>query len=176
SINDSRKLTIQGRAVSFDDTETIPLGYKSTIAGDFTIAIDHADGLFADHAVYLEDKTTGRVQNLAAGNYTFTTAIGTFAERFVLHYSSKNLGTGDFENLENFVLVSVKDKAIKVTTSKETIKEVTIFDITGKLLYDKTKIGSTELQISNLQSSNQILLVKVTLENDFITTKKVIFK
>jgi len=176
SINDSRKLTVQGRALPFDDSETIPLGYKTSIEGDFTISIDHTDGFFNNQAVYLEDKTTGKTQDLRAGNYTFTTAIGTFTERFVLRYTNKTLGTGDFEDSDNTLLVSVKDKVIKVNTAKENIKEVAIYDISGNLIYSKKKIGSTELQISNLQSGNQVLIVKVNLENDYTISKKIIFK
>ncbi|MNQ88100.1 hypothetical protein D3C85_1033530 [compost metagenome] len=154
----------------------IPLGYVSSIVGDFTIAIDKGDGLFDTQAVYLEDKKTGKTVDLRAANYTFTAEKGTFEDRFVLHYTNKTLGTGDFENIENGLLVSVKDKAVKVTSAKEPIKEVTIFDINGKLLYDKKKVGSTELQISNLQAANQVLLVKVVLENGFTTTRKIVFQ
>ncbi|TPG36268.1 T9SS sorting signal type C domain-containing protein [Flavobacterium pectinovorum] len=176
SINEALKLSIQGRAIPFVDSDRVPLGYKTTVAGDFTIAIDHADGLFNNQAIYLEDKVTGTVIDLRAANYTFTTAIGTFVDRFTIAYTKKTLGTGDFENLENSVFVSIKDKTIKVTATKETIKEVTIYDINGQLLYNKKKVGTAELQIPNLQSSNQVLLVKVTLENDFTTTKKIIFQ
>ncbi|WP_158598147.1 MULTISPECIES: T9SS sorting signal type C domain-containing protein [unclassified Flavobacterium] len=176
SINQADKLIIQGRALPFADTDRIPLGYKTTVAGDFIIAIDHADGFFNNQAVYLEDKTTGKVTDLKAGNYTFTTAIGTFTDRFTIAYTKKTLGTGDFENTENDLLVSVKEKVIKVTSTKENIKEVAIYDITGKLLYNKNKIGATELQIQNLQSSTQVLLLKVTLENDFTVTEKIIFQ
>ena len=176
SINDSRKLTIQGRAVPFDNSETIPLGYKTSIEGNFTISIDHTDGFFNNQAVYLEDKTTGKIQDLRAGNYTFTTAIGTFTERFVIRYTNKTLGTGDFEDLDNTLLVSIKDKVIKVNAAKENIKEVNIYDISGNLIYSKKKIGATELQIPNLQSSNQILIVKAILENDYTVSKKIIFK
>jgi hypothetical protein len=175
SINDSQKLSIQGRALPFEDSDRIPLGYKTTVAGDFTIAIDHADGLFDNQAIYLEDKTTGTVTDLRAGNYTFTTAIGTFVDRFIIAYTKKTLGTGDFENTQDNVLISIKDKIIKVTATKETIKEVTIYDISGKLLYNKKKVGVAELQIPNLQSSDQVLLVKVTLDNDYVVTKKIIF-
>ncbi|WP_083598083.1 MULTISPECIES: T9SS sorting signal type C domain-containing protein [unclassified Flavobacterium] len=176
SINDAKKLTIQGRAVPFEDTDVISLGYKTAIAGEFTISIDHVDGLFEGQKVYLEDKVTNTIQDLKAGIYTFTSEIGTFTDRFQLRYTNKTLGTGDFENVKDGLLVSVKDKAIKATSSKENIKEVNIYDITGKLVYSKNKIGVTELSISNLQSSDQVLLVKVTLENDFTTTRKIIFK
>ena len=33
------------------------------------------------------------------------------------------------------ILVSVKEKVIKVTSSKENLKQVTIFDVSGKRLY-----------------------------------------
>ncbi|MBF4467599.1 T9SS sorting signal type C domain-containing protein [Flavobacterium sp. LC2016-12] len=176
SINETNKLTIQGRALPFSDTDVIPLGYVSSIVGDFTISIDHTDGLFDTQAVYLEDKTTGKTVDLRAANYTFATEKGTFEDRFVLSYTNKTLGTGDFENIENGLLVSVKDKVIKVTSAKENIKEVTIFDINGKQLQTKNKIGSTELLISNLQAANQVLLVKVTLENHYVVTKKIVFQ
>ncbi|KUJ61455.1 hypothetical protein AR687_12265 [Flavobacteriaceae bacterium CRH] len=175
SVANGNNYVIQARALPFTNTDLVPLGYRTTIAGEFTIAIDEADGNLSTQVIYLEDKTTGTIHDLTAGNYKFTTTAGTFADRFVLRYTNKTLGTGDFENVENGLLISVKEKTIKVTSSTETIKEVTIYDISGKLLYSKKKVGTTELQIQNLQSSNQVLLVKVTLENNFTTTKKIIF-
>ncbi|PWB20054.1 T9SS sorting signal type C domain-containing protein [Flavobacterium sp. HTF] len=176
SVNDQKKYVIQGRALPFADTDIVPLGYRSTIAGDFTISIDKTDGDLATHAVYIEDKTTGIVHDLKAGKFTFTTAAGTFTDRLVLRYTNKTLGTGDFENTENGILVSVKNKVIRVNSAKETIKDVTIFDVSGKLLYNKNKIGTTDFQISNLQAGNQVLLVKVTLDNNYSVTKKIIFQ
>ncbi|MES2411191.1 MAG: hypothetical protein V4535_07070, partial [Bacteroidota bacterium] len=131
SIEGTRKFVIQGRGLPFVDTDLVTLGYKTTIAGDFTISIDQVDGFFNTQAIYLEDKTTGKIQDLSKANYTFTTAIGTFTDRFVLRYTNKTLGTGDFENVENGLMVSVKDKVIKVTSANEAIKELTIFDING---------------------------------------------
>ncbi|WDF59562.1 T9SS sorting signal type C domain-containing protein [Flavobacterium sp. KACC 22758] len=176
SINETAKFSIQGRALPFENSDVIPLGYKTTIAGDFTISIDHVDGFFDNHNVYLEDKTTGAVSDLKAQDYTFKTQAGTFTDRFALRYTNKTLGTGDFENVKDGLLISVKDKTIKVTSAKENIKEVNIFDITGKLIYNKKKVGNTELSISNLQSADQVLLVKVNLENNAQVTRKVIFK
>jgi len=93
-----------------------------------------------------------------------------------LRYTNKTLGIGDFEDTENGILVSVKNKVIKVNSAKQTIKEVTVFDVSGKLLYNKKKAGTTELQIPNLQAANQVLLVKVTLDNNYTTAKKIIFQ
>jgi len=175
SVNDAKKLVIQGRALPFTMTDTIPLAYHTTIADDFTISIDHADGDLSNRDIYLEDKITGVIHDLRASNYTFTTAIGTFTDRLVLRYTDKSLGTEDFKNHENGISVSVKNKVINISSSSENIKEVSIYDITGKQLYNKKKINNTELQIQNLSLSNQVLLVKVTLQNDFTTTKKTLF-
>lgn len=176
SFNNENKYVIQGRALPFTDADIVPLGYNAAIKGEFMISIQETDGVLSNQNIYLEDKATGKVHDLTASNYTFNTAIGTFTDRFVLRYANKTLGVGDNINLDNNVLVSVKDKVIKVTSTKEDIKQVTIFDITGKLQYDKTRIATTELQLKNLPLSDQVLLVKVILENGFTTTKKIIFK
>jgi hypothetical protein len=175
SINESNNMTIQGRALPFDNQDVVPMGYKAATAGEYTIAIDHADGIFDTQEVYLEDLTTGKTVSLRSQNYKFTTEAGTFTNRFNLRYTSKTLGTGDFENAENTVLVSVKSKIVKVTATKENIKDVQIYNIGGQLVYNKNKVDSNELQISNLPSGNQVLLVKVVLENGSEVSKKIIF-
>ncbi len=179
TLNESKKLTVQGRGLPFDNTEIIPLGYKSGVddKGDrnFTISIDHADGFFTTQPVYLEDKVTGKVIDLRKENYTFFSAAETNTTRFSLRYTNKTLGTGEFENLENTVLVSVKDKTVSINSSKETIKEVNVYNIGAELLYSNSKVNASQLQIKNLHSSDQVLLVKITLENGHTFTKKVIF-
>jgi len=175
SISESKKLAIQARALPFNNTDLVPLGYKSTIAGEFTIAIDHTDGFFDTQEVYLEDKFTGIITDLRKENYTFKTAVGTSTTRFVLRYTNKTLGIDNPETLENSVLVSFKDQIVKITSSKEIIKEVNIYNVGGQLLYTKNNLNASELQITDLHSGDQVILVKVTLENGYSITKKVIF-
>ncbi|OHT46688.1 T9SS sorting signal type C domain-containing protein [Flavobacterium tructae] len=176
SISNGNKYVIQGRALPFTDADIVPLGYRTAVAGDFTIAIDEVDGKMLNQKIYVEDKATGVIHDLTQSNYTFKTEVGNFTERLVLRYTSKTLGVGDFENLKDRVLVFIKDKVIVIQSSQENIKEVTVYDMLGKMLYNKKKVGNTEVQIQNLPSSNQVLLVKVTLANDFTTTRKVIFQ
>lgn len=175
SINEEKKLTIQGRALPFTNTDQVLLGYKSTIAGEFSISIDRIEGLFSDQSVYLEDKLTGKIHNLKESNYTFITEIGTFTDRFVLRYTNTTLGTDDFKSIENGILVSVKNKIINIISSKQNINEISIYDISGKLLYSKKKIGNSEFQIQNLPSANQVLVVKTTLDNEQTVTNKIVF-
>ncbi|MCV9931979.1 T9SS sorting signal type C domain-containing protein [Flavobacterium sp. LS1R47] len=175
SINDEKNYSIQGRALPFTDSDQVPLGYSSTIKGDFTIEIDNADGSLSSQVIYLEDKTVGTIHNLTQAGYTFKTAIGTFDDRFVLRYTNKTLGTGEFETAENAILVSVANKEIRINAISQTIDKVFIYDVTGKLIYKKDKVENPKLVIENLKSSDQVLLVKVVLDNKHTQTKKIIF-
>ena len=175
SVNNENHFVIQGRALPFSDSDIVPLGYRTTIAGDFTFSIDETDANMNEQAIYIEDKIAGVIHDLKQSNYTFSTTIGTFNDRFVLRYTNGTLGRGDFENTEKDVIVSVKNKSIAISSSAESIKEVSVFDITGKQLYNKKKVRAKELNISNLEASHQVLMVKVTLNNEFTETKKVVF-
>jgi spore germination protein YaaH len=176
SINETSDLTIQGRALPFSDADVVPLGYRSTIAGEFTIAIDQADGALATQRIYLEDKQLGTMNELTAKNYTFTTKAGTFKNRFVLRYSNKTLGTGDFETEDDAVWVVAQNKTVTVNSTTENIDRVFIYDVSGKQLYNKDGVSNLQLILQNQPFAQQVLLVKIVLENGYQTTKKVIFK
>ncbi|WP_281231474.1 T9SS sorting signal type C domain-containing protein [Flavobacterium gelatinilyticum] len=175
SVNENRKLVIQGRALPFDDSDVIQLGYSTTIEGEFSISIDRADGDLTNQNIYLEDKLTNSMHNLTASNYTFSTTIGTFLNRFLVRYKTNTLGVGDFENQNSGLLISVKDKIISLNASNDLIQEVSIYDVSGKLIYNTKKVEAPELQISDFKSADQVLLVKVTLNNGNTTTRKIVF-
>lgn len=167
---------IQGRS-AFDENDQVKLGYSSAIAGTFDIAIDTKEGVFNDSgmAVYLEDKLLNIVHDLKTAPYSFTTASGTFNDRFVLRYNDKALGTNDLEILENQVLVSSVHKQIKVTSVAETIDKISIYDTLGRQLFKKDNVNSNELTIPNLISSQQTLLIKAALQNGQSVTKKIVY-
>jgi len=175
SINEDKNLTIQGRALPFDTNDEIPLGYRIAVEGNFTISIDETDGLLSNQEVFLEDKLANKTVNLKQGNYTFNTAAGTFNDRFVLRYSNKTLGTTDFDIKENSVLVSIKNKQIKINSFVDTIEKVTIFDLLGRKLYQKDKINSNEFLLTDLRASHETLIVKTSLQNGKTVSEKIIF-
>ncbi|WP_281634214.1 T9SS sorting signal type C domain-containing protein [Flavobacterium luteolum] len=182
SINEGKKLVIQGRAVPFVVSDTIPLGYKSTIPeGNFTMSIDHTDGNLSTQDIYLQDNVTKTIHNLKTGSYTFTSAPGTFLNRFVLRYTNKDdkpLGNEDFDNQNQQIVVSVKDKNIRLQSisDQENLQEAAIYDAGGTLLYLKKQIGNKEWLITNFQSGPQVLFVKMTLDNGKTVTRKIVFR
>ncbi|MGQ7946091.1 hypothetical protein [Flavobacterium sp. WC2509] len=178
SIANDKNYGIQARGLPFSVTDEIPLGYKTTVAGTFTIAIDNFDGDFTNQDIYLEDKITNKIQNLKSGSYSFTTAIGTFTDRFVLRYTdtSKTLGTDEVQAKDGKgVIVSVKNSRVKINSFDQTISSVNVYDLKGSLIYVKNKVGQKEFSIENLATSNQFLIVMVQLEDGKWVSEEIIF-
>ena len=176
SINQDMNLTIQGRTLPFDENDEVILGYRCAINGDFTINIDQVDGLLTNQSVFIEDKLTNSITDLKASNYSFKTTKGTFNDRFVLRYKDKTLGTNDLLAESNVVLVSVKNKQIKINSFAETIDKVTIYDLLGRKIYQKDKVSNDELLVMNFVSSYQTLIVKTTLQNGRTVTNKIFIR
>lgn len=175
SIIENEKLVIQGRAMPFTEKDSIALGFKVGIEGNFNLSIDHKDGIFEETNVFIEDKDLKTIHNLSQSPYSFNSLIGTFNDRFIVKFTNKTLSIDNFEAQANDVVVWKKDKMIFITAKNQNIEEVAVFDISGKRIYRKDKMDSNKLTIQNLFSAHQILLVKVTLENGNSITKKVPF-
>jgi hypothetical protein len=175
SINDDKNLTIQGRSLPFEDTDEVPLGYRSEIEGQFTINIDETDGLLLNQEVYLEDKATNTIHDLKQAPYVFASAVGTFDDRFVLRFADKNLGKDDFKPKENSLVITKDKKEVKIKSGDETIQKITVYDLLGRKVFDKDGVGKNEFSILNLPLSNQAGIIKVVLANGKIVTKKVLF-
>jgi hypothetical protein len=173
SINLASNLVIQGRALPFTESDMVSLGYRTIIEGEFTISISQGDGILANQPVYLEDRLTNTINDLRQGDYTFKTKAGVFNNRFLLKYTNKTLANDDFD-LNNDVLVWIDNKNIRLSSKRENIDKVFIYDISGKLVYNNTAISASEVIISNLKFKDEVLLTKIVLTNDHILTKKII--
>ena len=177
SLIETTSYAIQGRALPFDMTDVVPMSFKVTTAGDYTITIDHVDGLFSNGAqtVYLRDNTTGVVHNLSAGGYTFTSASGTFDTRFEIIYQSTSLAvsTPTF-NESQVVIYKTPTNEISINTGNVVMSKVKIFDIRGRLLQEKKDINASQT-LMNAGLTTEVLLVQITSEEGIVVTKKVLF-
>lgn len=175
SINDDKNLTIQARALPFDENDVVPLGYSSTIQGSFSISIDEVDGLLTSENIYLEDKSNNTIHDLKKAAYTFDTEKGTFNERFVLRYTDRTLASADFELNDSSVLIAKDKNELKIKSQTEIISQIAVFDLLGRKVFEKTAINSNEFQTSAIRLSNQVVVVKVTLTNGEVISKKVVY-
>ena len=171
--NDTLRLTIQARG-AFAQADRVKMGFNATLAGTYVISKDHADGLFeAGQTVYLIDNVTGEFHNLADGNYTFTTEAGTFNERFVVAYATDaQLGT-ETPVVQTKATVVCKNGRQIAVNAPAAINSVTVYDMLGKTIFQKSNVDSTEFSTSEINVAPQVLVVKVTLSNQQVISKKI---
>jgi hypothetical protein len=169
----NEEYSIQGRP-AFDPSDVVALTFKTDVAGDYTIAIDHADGLFATgQDVYLVDSATGTETNLKAGAYTFAAAAGTANARFSLKYQ-KTLKVDASTFNENNVTVYKNKGTLYVNSGNVAIANIKVYDVQGRLLAELKYVKSTSATISNLKAASQVLVVKITSQENKVVTKKVV--
>ena len=173
SIN-NEEYTIQGRALPFDGTDEVPLSFKTTSAGAYSIALDHFDGLFTGiQNIILKDNVTGAETNLKAGAYVFAAEAGANSSRFVLKYQ-KTLGTTTAVFTEDSVIISTNKGMIYINSGGITMKNVQLFDMSGRLIFKKENINKSQTTIDVSKFANQVLIVKITSDDDSVVHKKVV--
>jgi hypothetical protein len=173
SVLGDNNLSIQGRALPFNQTDVIPLGYNTTVAGTFTIGLEAFDGLFDGQDIYLVDKTDNSYHNLKDGDFTFTAATGSVDTRFELRFTNGTLGIGQHDPAATGVRIILSGKRVSVDAGAENIQSVTVYDLTGKLVYMKKNIGDTTFDSADLNLATQVLIVKATLQNGATVAQKV---
>jgi len=173
SIINDEEYTIQGRALPFATTDTVPLGFKTNAAGDYTIAIDQVDGLFStEQAIYLKDNLLNTVVDLSAGSYSFASAIGTFNSRFEVMYQN-TLAVTNPTFTANSVITYCVNGEISINSGSTIMERVRVYDLQGRLLVEKKQINASETKLSTM-ATNQVLLVEITAANGSKITKKII--
>jgi hypothetical protein len=176
SFAQGNKLAIQGRALPFDTNDIVPLGYRSSVSGDFTIKLSDFDGFFTNTNVYLEDLLLNVIHDLKQSDYNFSTNSGTFDNRFQLRYTNGTLNNNNIVFNENSVVVYKNTLSeIVVNASNTIIKDIKIFDTRGRQLYANDAVNQTEYKVTNLSASEQVLIVTITSQDGQIVNKKIIY-
>lgn len=177
--NSNKKFAIQGKAPSdLTENEIINLGFKTTIdvATLYTLSVPKLQGDFLNNnPVYLKDNLLGKTHNLKDSDYTFTSEVGTFNNRFQIVFSNKALSTDDVDVNDNkLTIIELDNDRVNFKTANNTsIKTVAIYDILGRQLYSLKGGNSSETyQLSNLKST--VYIAKVELSNGAIIAKKAI--
>ena len=115
------------------------------------------------------------VHDLSKSDYTFTSEIGEFKERFEIVFRDASLSI-DENGLEfdTISIIELDHYHVKFKTSTDlTIKSVKLFDVLGRLIYDLK--GSSHTEIYNLSNLSQATYIaKIELSNGVVVTKKAV--
>lgn len=174
SLIPSKRLTIQGKALPFTENDIVPMGYKTTVAGNYKITLDHFDGLFESQNIYIKDNLLNVIHDIKIAPYNFTSAVGTFENRFEVVYHNEYLDVADPNFNTESVIIYQKDKFIYVNAGLTDIDQLKVFDIHGRLIYEAKKINSTEAVIKNLPSVDQVLIIQIISVKGNKVSKKLV--
>ncbi|WP_142784351.1 T9SS type A sorting domain-containing protein [Changchengzhania lutea] len=179
--NSDKKFAIQGKSPhSLNEDEIIPLGFSTTIdvATLYKLSIAQLEGDFLDNnPIFLNDKLLNTVHDLSASDYSFTSEVGEFNERFEIAFTASAFSTEELR-AEQHGLKIIESNGNRVQFSVNpnlNIKTVVIFDVLGRPLYNLKGTQPTEtFTLSNLK--NTVYIAKVTLSNGAVITKKALKK
>jgi hypothetical protein len=165
---------IQGRSLPFASNDIVPLGFKASSAGNYKIVLTNKDGLFlGNQDVFVRDNVMGIEHNIKVAPYLFASQEGTFDARFQLVYT-QTLGTPSSSFTPNSVLVYKNTDGFHVTTNGIVMKDILVYDISGRLIFKQSNINGTSTHLKGLSQTSQVLLLKITSqENETVTVKAI---
>lgn len=174
SIINNDKYVIQGRALPFSTTDEIPLGWYCETAGTYKIKLSNWDGIFqGNQEVFVKDNITNTTTNIKTIPYTFTSTTGTFNNRFSIVYE-QNLGETTHNLDTNTVIVHKKDHKFHITSPDKLIKDILIYDLTGRLLDQHNNVLGKTITLNEITQSNQILVFKIYFQDNQLYSLKII--
>lgn len=170
------KFAIQGRALPFDATDEVAIGFNANSAtqGNYTIGIAAVDGLFNNQNIYLKDNLLNITHDLKANPYVFTTQNGEVNNRFKIVYIDNALGTPTHTLNANSVKV-ITNTQVSVTATNLQMKSIEVYNLLGQRLDVYKNINADAVILHNLQKQNATLLLKIKLDTGEIVTKKINF-
>lgn len=171
SVLEDKRLAIQSLA-SFNDEIEVPLGLKIQNTGNFSISLDHTQGIFSQtQKIYLEDTQEEIIHNLGEGAYTFTQTAGTdINDRFILRFTNTQLGHEEAV-LEDLKLYPNPTKGLlNIAYSGSEPLQVTLYNQVGHMV--GTYEGVQVLDLSQLAQG--MYFAKIANSQGSVTRKIVL--
>jgi hypothetical protein len=161
TINNGFSLTIaDGKFVSIQNNLIITTGATLNIANRGSLVMGDFGTVTNDGTIKVNKTTTP----FEKSDYAYWSS-----------YTDKTQGAKSLKKIKNTVLVSNSNKQININSSIEMIDKVQVYDLSGRLLYQKMNVDTKEFIIQNLVSSHQVLLIKIVMQDGQIVTGKIMF-
>ena len=133
--------------------------------------MDDFDGLFANQDIFLEDQLEAKTQNLKKADYTFITTKGTFDNRFVVRFQTKNTVPSA---ISAEVQIITRNNQIQINSSKEILSKVSLYSLEGKQLYHVESLEAKTHTIEAVLWKTKVLIVQITLKTGAVVSRKVL--
>lgn len=176
-IVDNKQFVIS--TLPFEITKRIPFAVKASSESNFRVLVGNLINFDMAENIYLYDKQTTIYHDIKNGFVDFTLPAGNVTDRFEITFLNETLSATDNTNYNFDVIHNNENKKLSISNPNLlNVKSVSLFDITGKLIFNKEQLAaepSYEFSTSGL--SDSVYIVKInTAENKEISKKVLIFK
>ena len=172
TINNS-KYVIQSRALPFSASDVVPLGLIAQTAGQYTISMNHVDGLFGTQDIYLKDNLLNITHDIKGSPYTFVSDAGQFDARFEIVYAAP-LSNELPVFTENSVIVYTNEAGITINAGQTIIDNVKVYDVRGRLLFSQQSVNANSLVLDKINTANQVLILQIGSVDNKVISKKIV--
>ena len=172
---DTLRYAVQGLH-SFNTAKKIPIGFDTYITSPLTykISIHNIEGILKDVNIYLVDHKLDIVHDLKQAAYEFSVnGEGFFPKRFTLQFKNGENQKPPVANNTYNLIVTNQNNTLLVK-SNAIIRDLKIYDITGRLLIHKKPTNKEYAIKSPLIKKGSVLIVNAIFEDNNYTSKKVL--
>lgn len=163
--------------INFDETKKIPLGFRNTAEANYKIEISEIINFSAAQNIYIHDKDTDEYHDLKRKAFNVKMPAGTNNSRFEITFKTAaslnviaNTKANFYVNQNNITQNLTIDNAKTID-----LKEINIYDISGKLIFTKNNLGSdTQYNYSTSGWSDGVYIVNLISTDNQTESKKVI--
>lgn len=181
--NEEDRFVITGVPSLLDDEDLeLPIGVVLDVDREITFKLDKVENL---SKVYLLDRETNTISNIIKNEYSTFVNAGDNIDRFSLVFKDHNhLDTEEEEELLTIdtvdnkyeMYVSTEDKNLHIKVTNTNIKEIRLYDFTGRLLINHVeKNKKNEVNLSTDGIASNVYILKV-LTDKTIFSKRIIIK
>jgi len=181
-IADDKKLVI--KSIEYDIDTRLPFGLNAdNETNTYSVTINSLTNVSDNIEVYVYDKEDDTYTDIRNGAFEITLAQGEYDNRFEVVFKDasketieENLiteaeVTGSFSVFQN----NSNNQLIIKNPKSYIVKSFTMYDVTGKLIYNKHNLGNdTEYTFPTNSISTGTYITKVTTDQNFEITKKVV--
>ena len=147
---------------NFDINKRYPLGFKNNVPATFKIKV--ADFInFEAVNVYLYDRESQTYYDIKNSEYELTLPAGVNNSRFEVTFTNGALGLESLSADTFDIVQNNNSQKISISNPKlMDLKSVSLYDMGGKLIFNKTDLGSkSNYQFSTSGISDAVYIVKI---------------
>lgn len=156
--NHSKPLIIQGRNSSNIELDVVPLVMNHEVDGKYIVSGKDFEGVFGkEQAVYLYDRLLHTYTNLTKKSYEYVASVGIVSDRFEIVYNNKSIISAEVPNTKTAITIHKSDEQFIIQANGQKLKNIQIFDMSGRLVYEINTSGSRHVVEASKMSAGVYL-------------------